>query len=238
MRSFLKKLLLALKTKRYVQKFPNAVPGSTDWLIGAEIIFGGFHTNVPRNKVSPHDPRSHEEVLLGGMTGGDRFLHHGYAKHYARFLEPFIKQSNALTLIEVGILRGTGLAVWSELFPHWRIIGLDIDLSHFQNNRQTLISRGAFKTNTPEVYEFDQFVDNKKKLASILNDGKIDVFIDDGFHSNEAILSTMESVMPFLNAGYVYFIEDNKHVHEAIRKNYSQVSVYNVDRLTVVTSSI
>ena len=76
------------------------------------------------------------------MMGGDRMLHHGYGPTYARYLQPFVGARN-LTVAEFGILNGTGLAIWCDLFTDARVIGLDIDLSHFEGNRSALERRGG-----------------------------------------------------------------------------------------------
>lgn len=128
--------------------------GSADWLARTEIVYGGYVTDVARRKVSIHDGRSTEQLTFGGMTGGDRMFHHGYGMTYARYLALFVGQSG-LTVAEFGILKGTGLAIWCDLFPNARVIGFDIDLSHFLDNRTSLERRGAFQKNAPEVYEFD-----------------------------------------------------------------------------------
>ncbi len=69
------------------------------------------------------------------MRGGDRMspLRHNYGRYYEHALRPFVGRED-VTLVELGILTGIGLAVWTDLFPHGRIIGLDIDLSHFAQN--------------------------------------------------------------------------------------------------------
>ena len=209
--------------------------GSAEWLINKEILFGGFVKNVERRKVSSYDPRTEAQIQKGGMTGGDRMYHHGYAQAYSMHISPFLPSSD-ITLVEVGILKGTGLAIWSELFPNGRIIGLDIDLSHTRNNLENLKRRGAFSRRLPELYEFDQFVDNNSKLESILNGQKINIFIDDGFHSDESILTTFQSVLNHLAQDFVCFIEDNDQVHTLLAQRYPEFTVLSYDRLTVIKS--
>lgn len=108
-------------------RYKKAPLGSADWLARTEIIYGGYVTGVERRKVSAQDGRAKEELEFGGMTGGDRMLHHGYGPIYARYLAPFLGQSG-LTMAEFGILKGTGFAMWCDLFPSARVIGFDIDL--------------------------------------------------------------------------------------------------------------
>ena len=85
----LKRISYLLTKKYYMLKASTASPGTKEWLIGAEIKYGGFTAKVPRNKVSPKDPRTNEELSMGGMVGGDRMLHHGYASKYSEYLLPY-----------------------------------------------------------------------------------------------------------------------------------------------------
>jgi hypothetical protein len=204
-------------------------------LISLEIKYGGIQTNVPRNKVSIHDPRTAEQIATGGMTGGDRMLHHGYAKYYGKYLHPLLHKKD-LTIIEIGILKGSGLAIWSEIFINPKIIGLDIDPQHFYNNYKNLSKLGAFTETKPEIFEFDQFEDNTKYIKKILGKNKIDIIIDDGFHSDHAILNTIKSVKQYLSKEFVYFIEDNDNVHKLIKQKYPSFVVKNYDQLTIINN--
>ena len=75
-------------------------------------------------------------------------------------------EAGTLIIAEFGILKGTGLAIWCDLFPDARVIGLDIDLGHFEENRSTLERRGAFKQNKPELHEYDQLVPGDDEAAA------------------------------------------------------------------------
>lgn len=212
-------------------------PGSRSWLIGTEARFGGLVMGVRRNKVSPLDHRSESELSKGGMIGGDRMLHHGYADDYAEFLAPFVGAEPAPVVAEFGILRGTGLALWCDLFPRSRVLGFDIDLGHFKANRPHLEARGAFQQNKPELHEFDQLEREFESLGRILRDDRIDVCIDDGLHSEESIMLTLERVAPHLAEKFVVFIEDHAGVHELIRAAYPSWTVRSHGEMTVITPS-
>lgn len=180
--------------------------GSAAWLASQERKYGGI-TNAKINRVSPCDRRT--ELEKRRMVGGDRMSnrHHGYAKHYARHLKHFI--GKPVTLVEVGILRGTGLAIWSDLFPSGQIIGLDIDLSNFHRYEPTLRHLGAFVSNNVSVSEFDQFTCTSNTFSKLLDKKKIDIFIDDGLHSDETILRTLRAAKKFLADPFLYIVEDN-----------------------------
>lgn len=216
----------------------HPAPGSDRWLVGKEIQYGGYTSGVDRNKVSDLDPRTGAKIQNGGMVGGDRMLHHAYGPLYSKFLKPFVESSKPITLVEVGILRGTGLAIWCDLFPAARVIGLDIDLGHFKRNKQKLRFMGAFKQNEPETYEFDQFTDNIEYLEELLDGATIDVCIDDGYHSKKANLRTFASMYPHLSNQFVYFIEDNECDFAQIESKYSALRVHKYAELTVVTPDI
>jgi hypothetical protein len=236
MKKYIKKIIQKIKVRNCINNYNKLIPGSEKWLIATEYIYGGFVSNVKRNKTSPFDHRSLHEISTGGMTGGDRMLHHGYATYYARFI--LNRKKHVQSIAEIGILKGSGLAMWSDLFPQSRVIGLDIDLNHTKNNIDNLIKLGAFKTKLPELYEFDQLVENRKYLNGFFQDGSLDICIDDGLHSNKAILCTLNSILPYLASEFIYFVEDNFEVHLEIKKTYPGFNVENFGALTVITPDL
>ena len=218
--------------KLFLHKHRDAAPGTSEWLTLSEIQYGGYRTNIPIAKASPKDPQK-----TGFLTGGDRMLAHGYAEKYSQHLMPYVQRGNSVVLIEVGVLQGSGLAIWCDLFRNSRIIGLDVDLTHIERNMDTLRKRGAFRYNHPELYEFDQLQDNTAFFKHLLGGGSIDIFIDDGAHYDEAIITTMKSSFHHLAHNFAYFIEDNRRVHSEISRLYPDLMVNNYGELTVVSPS-
>lgn len=201
--------------------------------------FGGLQRGVPRRRVSPHDPRSRAELDSGGMQGGDRMLHHGYSAHYAQYLLPLQQRSRSgkgLTIVELGVLRGSGLALLCELFPKARVIGLDIDTSHFREHRGTLERLGAFRKGSPEVHEFDELSSEApRRLAGILAGGKVDVFIHDALHYDTAILATTAHAIQHMKPECAMFFEDNATVGRDLTHLYGdRFAVARYGRLTVL----
>lgn len=207
--------------------------GSVRWLIESEIRYGGFVTSVERRKVSRRDPRTLEQLAFGGMTGGDRMLHNGYAEGYAKHLARFLS-ADGLTLAEFGILKGSGLAMWCDLFPTARVVGLDIDLGHFERNRPELEQRGAFRENAPVLAEYDQFADGREILRDMLGGGALDIVIDDGFHSLETIRNTWRSCEPNLAERFVYFVEDFPNLLENADGEFAKYQTTAYGALTVI----
>lgn len=207
-----------------------------NWLKAQEEHFGGFHKNVPRNVTSDLLPPG-TQLNPNGMTGGDRMTVHRYAKAYASHLARFTQDRfKPYVIVECGILRGTGLAVWSTLFPNAHIIGLDIDLTHTKNNMEFLKSKGAFESGNLELYEFDQFADNTELIKQILNYRTIDIAIDDGFHSDHTILKTYDTLEHYLSREFCYFVEDNRTIYNTLVNKIEKHSVHRHKQLTVINS--
>ena len=222
-----------LKERSYLKQQSKATPGTADWLIGIEIKYGGksWVVSVENNSID-------SEGSSYMATGGDRMLHHGYARYYEKFLHPYVQnRDHPIVFCEVGVLAGTGLAIWCDLFPYARCIGLDVDLSNIERNMENLLNLGAFSENSPELFEYDQFVESSEYLKEILGGDTIDIFTDDGNHSDEAIMTTLKSVAPHLSEQFVYFVEDNWEVHKQIKSEYPEWTVYSDCELTVVTPS-
>lgn len=217
---------------------PRPQLGTKEWLIQTEQKYGGYVSGVPRRRVSDMDPRTPEQIRWGGMEGGDRMsdLRQGYGRYYERYLAPFVRRDDPITLVEVGILQGTGLAIWSDLFPRGRVIGLDIDLDIIRSNLSTLRRRGAFVNENVELYEFDAFENNADLFMKILQGDRIDVMIDDAVHFDRAIITTFESARPYHADAFVHLIEDNRSVHATLTTQFPELTVESFDKLTVISS--
>ena len=236
-KKFGRKLLVKILELPYRFKRPDR--GSAEWLTRTEIIYGGLVDDVARLKVSSLDQRSDEELAFGGMTGGDRMLHNGYAPVYAAYLVHFSKnKEHHLSLAEFGILKGTGLAIWCDLFPEARVIGLDIDPSHFKENLQFLTDLGAFELNKPEIHEYDQLKNGTSSLDNILKGQALDIVIDDGLHSVDSILMTWRSARPHLAEKFVYFIEDHAGLLDKCGEEFSSFDSRSYGEMTVITSGV
>lgn len=223
--------------KRLLEQYYLAQPsrlGSAGWLIRSENKYGGFVNDVPWRRASPHG-----SAFVSHMIGGDRMslAHHGYAPIYARYLTPFIGARN-LTVAEFGILKGTGLAIWCDLFPDARIIGFDIDLEHFNENRAALGERGAFQRNKPSLHEYDQFVSGREQLGQILDGSALDIVMDDGYHSIGSIVTTWRSVEPLLAPRFVYFIEDHWGLMDSCGEVFSGYEARSFGEMTVVSRGL
>lgn len=204
-------------------------PGCAEWLRVTEQHYGGI--SRPAAEVETG------RLTSAGVQGGDRMtpLYHNYGACYARFLRPFLLREDDLIIVEVGILNGTGLAIWRDLFPSARIIGFDLDLTNYQANLPVLLERGAFSSGLPEVFKLDQFdvPGGSRILSDVLHGKRIDIAIDDGEHSLIAIRNTAQMMLPNMAERFVYFAEDNYDATEALRVDFPAVNWSHRGQLTV-----
>lgn len=151
---------------------------------------------------SPADRNGHAPWNLGGdKMAGDR---NGYADAYAEVLPPLYP--TARVVVELGVFMGASLALWAELFPTAKVIGLDLDFDRFDGYRPTLEAAGAFATNVPELVTFDAY-GPLDPLTDVLP-GPVDLFVDDGPHTPDAVARVAGLVAPLMSERSVYVLED------------------------------
>lgn len=179
------------------------------WLADREQLYGGPVVDVSFN-ASPHDPYGEVRKASGGERMAVGPASHGYAPAYSVTLSEFCvrvgKRPDELTIAEVGVLRGTGLAMWCDLFG--AVYGFDIDLSNFHAARHELVARGAFRKREPVVHQIDQFKVRPEDMLRLLRGVVVDIVIDDGAHVDAATLNTIEAFRPVLAQHFLYFVED------------------------------
>jgi hypothetical protein len=184
-------------------------------LVKTERQLGPRAMGVPRRQVSILDERSPAELRKGGMQGNDRMSadRHGFASLYGSalaWLEAARGESPGM-IVEVGVLRGHGLALWRMLYPSARVLGLDIDLSHFHEHEPELRRKLGLQVGWCEVQKFDQLTDGTSELLNAIGAFRaVDVLVDDGLHSPKAIQNTAQAVLPLLAPTALYIVEDCK----------------------------
>ncbi len=212
-------------------------------LILLEQKYGGLvqDVKVPRQGTVPENFPPDRKYFY--CQGGDRMKsqHHYYAPIYSKFIEKYIDLDN-INVAEVGVLTGSGIAIWSDVFKNGTIYGFDLDLDNYFNNKDTLVQKGAFKNNNVLVYEFDQYKDNIDYLKTI-NENKFDIVIDDATHLIKPTLNTFDSFLPNLKDSFIYIIEDIpnqfestvKDLHNQIKDRDSNLNIYYENQFSVIT---
>jgi predicted O-methyltransferase YrrM len=143
------------------------------------------------------------ERLGDGNGGGDKMAadRNNYAAAYATVLADL----NPTVVVELGVFQGVSMAMWCELFPEATVVGLDLDFERYSENLPNLRDRGAFRVNSPVLHEWDAYGDDVEYVRDL---GGLDLFVDDGPHTKDAIENVVRMVGPLMNPGGVYVIED------------------------------
>lgn len=151
---------------------------------------------------SPADRNGHAPWNLGGdKMAADR---NGYASAYAEVLEPLLDRASVV--VELGVFMGASLALWCDLFPSAQVVGLDLEFARYSAHRRSLEDAGAFLRNEPVLVEFDAY-GPLEPLADVLS-GPIDLFVDDGPHTADAVSRVAGLVAPLMSDRSVYVLED------------------------------
>ncbi len=153
---------------------------------------------------------------------------HSYVHVYEALLGPM--RAKVRSVVEVGIgypagtfeadrkLAGGSLRVWREYFPNANIYGGDINTSALFADKRIW---------TGQVDQLDTA--SIQSFLGQLPEEYIDVVIDDGLHEFEANRILLETVLPKLADGGVYFIEDCQPVTRELFRDYFSHSELRVD---------
>lgn len=128
-----------------------------------------------------------------------------YFEIYEMYFQKYVSKSPVV--VEVGVQGGGCLQMWRKYFGDGaKIIGIDIDprvlehQKHFQNEDTTIVMG-----NQESPYFWNNFL---QKYPDI------DVFIDDGGHSNTQQIVTFENVFPHITNGGTFLCEDTHCSYE------------------------
>jgi len=120
---------------------------------------------------------------------------HDYLRHYWTHLRDI--RGSARRVVEIGVETDRSLRMWEEFFPKAEILGIDIDPSckSFEGGR-----RRIFIGDQMDPAFLHAFVSQ--------SGGDFDVVMDDGLHSEEAILTSFSVLFPALAPRGIYAVED------------------------------
>lgn len=135
--------------------------------------------------------------FLGHRYGTDKASGgHGYLEFYELHLAHL--RDCEMTLLEIGIGDGASLKMWRDYFQRGRIIGMDND-------------RGKLRFVEPhgriEIVIGDQA--DVEHLDRVARDfGRFDVIVDDAGHQCDEQILSYRTLLPALNPGGLYILED------------------------------
>ena len=124
---------------------------------------------------------------------GDKGGTHSYIESYEELLAP---HRDNCTFMEIGLAYGLSVAMWDEYFDlycdlHAADISIVFDMKPF-------LPRWTF-------HEMDA---TKPDFLDAIGDTTFDVIIDDGSHMTADQLATRDLLLPRMNPGGLYIIED------------------------------
>lgn len=126
---------------------------------------------------------------------------HDYARHYDKLFAPFRDQP--VKLLEIGVGGGEGIRMWAEYFKNLsaRIYGVDIVSN---TNEWDTPGKHGFYT----FAQGDQTEPEFWKRFVTEHGGDWDIIVDDGLHSNIAVIATFNALWPYVKPGGFYAVED------------------------------
>jgi hypothetical protein len=147
---------------------------------------------------------SPDELTALGVKYGTSKLTAGYLRHYWMHFAPI--RSAVRKVVEIGVDDGASLRMWEEFFPEAAIFGIDIAerCRSFQGGRR-------------RVFIGDQR--DEGFLRSIIEQtgGDFDLVIDDGEHSDLAVLKSFAWLFPAVVDHGIYAVEDLLGLHRALK---------------------
>ena len=128
--------------------------------------------------------------------GTDKEFNHRYCTSF--YDKEFLKyKDDEISLLEIGIHRGGSLALWHEYFSKAVITGVDPYDFGAKNN--------CASYNRVEVIYEDAYTQSFANKMSIV---EWDIIIDDGPHTKESHLLSLQLFVPLIKVGGVFVIED------------------------------
>lgn len=140
-----------------------------------------------------------------GYTAG-----HTYLPYYEKLFSSY--KNKSVKLLEVGVLVGESLKLWSYYFKKGTIYGMDIFCREWDHIAESACDFETVKTRLSQFKNVRLINANCQNRQEIDNHQlpEFDIIIDDGPHTLEAQLTTFSNLKHKLKIGGVYIIEDVK----------------------------
>lgn len=141
--------------------------------------------------------------------GSDKHLNHSYHGHsYGPFYDELLTplKDSIRTVFEIGVLGGASLRAWRDFFPNATVIGLDINVEPYEEDRI-------------EVYRGDATDPDVITDALKGRESEVGLWIDDGSHWEGHQIESFKIIQPLMQLGSLYVIEDIQCVttHDKLR---------------------
>jgi len=134
------------------------------------------------------------------ITGTDK-LKHKFENKYEFHLGP--QRFEPITLLEIGVKKGTSLMMWERFFPHAAIFGIDITPQC-----------AAMATDRSKIFIGDQANPQFLRDVATKIGRPLDVIIDDGGHTMEQQRTSFDVLFDYVRPDGFYIVED---IHTSYR---------------------
>ena len=135
----------------------------------------------------------------------DKNTAHTYFNVYEELFLPY--RDLPINILEIGILAGESLKLWSKYFTNANIVGIDtFTRVDFNNVYQNLSSFKNVTIHNVDSYGTDE--NSRIRFLEVYDNIKFDIIIDDGNHTSYAQNRTFTNFSNMLNDNGIYIIED------------------------------
>lgn len=127
--------------------------------------------------------------------GTDKSSHnHNYCNKYEKYFK--FDRNSSIKMLEIGVLDGASVNIWSEFYPNASIVAIDIDprCKNYESKKITI------EIGSQDNEDFINDVCTKY--------GPFDLILDDGSHQQSHMIKSFEYSFKFLKSGGIYVIED------------------------------
>ena len=146
---------------------------------------------------------------------------HNYLLNYEFFLSRFKQES--FTLMELGVLCGSSVKMWSRYFPNAKIVGVDIEPECLKYQTDNIHIEIADLRNVESVIK--------------LRDFNASIIIDDASHSWKDQILAISVLFSSLPHGGVYIVEDLETSFLSLSRRFSNFRPYfdfNIDAFSFI----
>lgn len=150
------------------------------------------------------------EFYQQGGSISEKGRTHDYIKQwYSPEFTP--RRDEHLTIVELGVFRGDGVRLFKDWFHNARIVGIDplVDGIFKQNVAQSTQEELLIHKDIEFIFK-DAYT---TEVVNMFEDESIDYLIDDGPHTIESQLWSIEHYFPKIKKGGTIIVEDIQDIH-------------------------
>jgi len=153
-----------------------------------------------------------EKHQINGFSfkgGTDKATDHSYDIFYGENLKDYLDKE--ILLLEIGVQYGGSSLLWHDLLPMSKLVLVDIE-DQVHTNIWDLMNKDRYNFHVSDAYN-NEFVST---LKSKYPDG-FDIIIEDGPHTVDSQIFTIQNYIPLLKEGGILIIEDIQNTSEGER---------------------